>query len=184
MLDVGANLGYFSLLWASVNPNNRVVAFEASPRNVPLLRRNVERNSCGQQVQIAALAVGKEHGTVAFELGPDDQTGWGGIALAASANAVTVEVVRIDDFIAEIEEDIALLKIDIEGADTWALIGCERLLRARRIREIWFEANKPRMHQLGIAAGAATELLCSLGYSVSRIRNSPELLEWRAVPKE
>src|SRR2546427_7895311 len=52
MVDVGANLGYFSLLWAAAAPNNRVIAFEAAPRNVQMLRRNVHRNGMDSQVQI------------------------------------------------------------------------------------------------------------------------------------
>ena len=54
-VDVGANLGYFSLLWAAQNPGNRCVAFEASPRNLDLLRRNVARNSLGGRVEVAVL---------------------------------------------------------------------------------------------------------------------------------
>ena len=33
-VDVGANMGYFSLLWAGINPSGRVIAFEAAPRNI------------------------------------------------------------------------------------------------------------------------------------------------------
>ena len=41
LVDVGANMGYFSLLWAGQNSNARAIAFEASPRNVELFRTNV-----------------------------------------------------------------------------------------------------------------------------------------------
>jgi hypothetical protein len=41
MVDVGANLGYFSLLWAAAATDNRCFSFEASPRNDEILRRNV-----------------------------------------------------------------------------------------------------------------------------------------------
>src|SRR5206468_8794478 len=44
MIDVGAHLGYFSLLWAGTNRANRCVAVEPSPRNIELLNRNVARN--------------------------------------------------------------------------------------------------------------------------------------------
>lgn len=45
LVDVGANLGYFPLLWAALNRENKCFAFEASPRNIPLLNRNISRNS-------------------------------------------------------------------------------------------------------------------------------------------
>jgi hypothetical protein len=34
------------------------------------------------------------------------------------------------------------MKVDVEGADTWVLQGCERLLKAKLIKEIWFEAEQ------------------------------------------
>ena len=43
-LDVGANLGYFSLLWAGLDPLNQVISFEVSPRNVEFITRNINKN--------------------------------------------------------------------------------------------------------------------------------------------
>ena len=53
LVDVGANLGYFSLLWAAQRADNQAIAFEASPRNVPLLVDNLEANGLGGRVQVA-----------------------------------------------------------------------------------------------------------------------------------
>ena len=44
MVDVGANYGYYSCLWAAANPQNQVVAFEASPRNLSALQLNLGQN--------------------------------------------------------------------------------------------------------------------------------------------
>jgi hypothetical protein len=44
MVDVGANFGYFSLIWAAANIANIAMAFEASPRNVKFLQDNVDSN--------------------------------------------------------------------------------------------------------------------------------------------
>jgi FkbM family methyltransferase len=183
MVDVGANIGYFSLLWANARPENRVFAFEASPRTLPLLRKNVEHNRLGARIDVNAVAVGRESGKLAFDLGPEDQTGWGGVTLDQGRENVTVEVVRLDDRLDPLQK-IDLLKIDIEGADTWALMGCERLLRNGRVREIWFEANLPRMRLLGIEQDAAAKFLASVNYSVSSVGPpSGDLTEWRAVPR-
>jgi hypothetical protein len=92
-----------------------------------------------------------------------------------------VNVVRVDEVISA-DNPIALLKVDIEGADIWALMGCERLLRAGVVREIWYEQNKPRMAALGIPFDAPQEYLRSVGY-ISTPHNDPtaELVEWSAV---
>ena len=182
MIDAGANMGYFSLLWASGNPKNRVVSFEASPRNIGFLRHNVEHNKLTNQVQVISKAVSKESGILPFSVGSEEQTGWGGFAPSTTTTTIDVEVVRIDDLIGT-DEEIALLKIDIEGADTWALFGCEKLLRGRRIKEIWFEQNKSRMRGFGIGETEAEKFLQSCGYKAEpRSNPKADVVEWCAVP--
>jgi FkbM family methyltransferase len=182
MIEVGANLGYFSVLWAAANANNRVIAFEASPRNVELLRRNVTRNNLGTRIQVIPCAASRHAGSLPFDLGPPDQTGWGGIAAAAGEGSIVVDVVRVDETI-EGTGEIAFLKIDVEGADTWVLMGCERLLRERRITEIWFEQNKPRMRALGIGEAEAGDFLRSVGYELTPERDpSADVVDWLATP--
>jgi hypothetical protein len=74
--------------------------------------------------------------------------------------------------------------VDIEGADTWALTGCERLLRRRLVREVWYEQNKPRMRALGIPLDAAQDYLRSVGYEPSPHGDpAEEMVEWSAVPR-
>ena len=55
LVDVGANWGYFTLLWLAARADNRVVAVEASPRNLEALRENlaymeIGRASCRERV--------------------------------------------------------------------------------------------------------------------------------------
>jgi FkbM family methyltransferase len=182
LVDVGANLGYFSILWTSALPDNRCAAVEASPRNLGLLRRNLEHNGLTDRVVVHPVAAGKTPGALAFDLGPADQTGWGGLALAASPRTVEVEVARIDDLVGG-DERVALLKIDVEGADTWVLEGCGRLLRQRQVEEVWYEQNKPRMSAIGVGEGEATEFLQSVGYEAHPVTDPHGMVvEWRAVP--
>jgi len=182
MIDIGANLGYFSLLWASANASNHVIAFEASPRVLGMLRLNVAMNPCGERIRIIPVAAGRSSGRLEFDPGPSEQTGWGGAATQPGAQTITVDMVRVDEYLSAIDGEIALLKIDVEGADTWVLMGCEGLLRARRVREIWFEENAVRMKQLGIGADEARRYLISCGYFVRSVGpHSGDLREWRAT---
>ncbi|MBI3814099.1 MAG: FkbM family methyltransferase [Nitrospinae bacterium] len=94
-----------------------------------------------------------------------------------------VQRIRVCDEVVEHTDEIALLKIDAEGADTWAIMGCERLLRTRRINQIWFEQNKPRMRSLGIGEGDAEKFLQSVGYkSYPESDPSGDVVEWTAFP--
>lgn len=184
MIDVGANLGYFSLLWAALNNENKCFAFEASPRNIPLLNRNISQNGFESQIKVFPVAAGKESGILSFNLGPVEQTGWGGFGVRSAGNVLDVDVVRVDQVVS-CDMPIALLKVDIEGADAWALMGAEKLLKTKSVREVWFEQNKPRMQELGIPLNAAQDFLSTMGYS--SLPNGPtdgDLVEWTAIPNK
>jgi FkbM family methyltransferase len=182
LVEVGANLGYFALLWVAANPKNKCIAFEASPRNIDILRRNIQANGFESQVELHPVAAGAAAGKLRFDSGPIEQTGWGGFAPAGSSAGIDVDVVRVDEVV-QGTNPIALLKVDIEGADAWAIMGCERLLRARAIREVWYEQNKPRIRALGISLDAAEDYLKSVGYLPRPESDlSGELVEWSAVP--
>ena len=178
LVDVGANMGYFALVWAGINPTNRVVALEASPRNVEILKSNVSRNRCEDRVTIVAKAAGDHNGTVTFDTGPAEQTGWGGIAAGDPENRIVVPMVRLDEELPDTEIDV--LKIDTEGADALVLFGCEQLLKARRIKAIYFEQNADKIERIGLRPDEAQRFLKSMNYDC-RSLNASET-DWFASP--
>ena len=177
-VDVGANMGYFSLLWTGLNSSARAIAYEAAPRNIKLIKNNIARNQLGQRIALVPKAAGNRDGQISFEVGPDDQTGWGGVSNAPAGTSLMVPVVRLD---AELScEAIDVLKIDVEGADTWVLQGCEKLLMKKQIRRIYFEQNEERMHKLGIRQNDAQKFLRDLGYVCKPFLRGHG--EWMAYP--
>ncbi len=182
MVDVGANAGYFSLLWTSANSKSTCIAFEPSARNVVLIKENIRENGLTRRIELREIALGREVGEFEFDLGPDEQTDWGGLVLEKSNRSIRVKVERLDDVIPP-DMTINLLKIDTEGADTWVLQGSEKLLREKRIREIRYEQNKLRLHQLGIAENEAADFLRALGYAATPTSTSIKgVSAWTAVP--
>lgn len=179
LVDVGANYGYYAILWCAQNPGNRCIAFEASPLVLPHLKENIRRNKLTERVHIIECAASRASGTVHFDTGPSDQTGWGGISNASGGeNLVEVPAVRLDAVI-DVPE-IAMLKIDCEGADFWVLQGAEELLCARRVRHIFFEENPPRMGKLGIEPGSAERLVRVHGYQCVSFNGGAEYHAWIA----
>lgn len=177
-VDVGANYGYFTCMWAAARADNRVIAFEASPRNLGKVTANVERNGLQSRVTIVPKAAGRELGRMSFSLGPEHETGWGGLSLSPGSNEVEVEVTTLDDHFAAMPDApvIDVLKIDTEGADTWVIQGAEKLLTEKRIKRLFFEENTSRMEMLGIRLGEAPDLLRKLGYTVELLGPN----EWHA----
>ena len=177
-VDVGANMGYFSLLWAGLNPDGRVIAFEASPRIAGLLQNNVAQNGLADRIQCVPKAAGQKKGVAHFDVGPVEQSGWGGITNEASSANIEVPLVRLDEELPDAEIDV--LKIDVDGADTWVLYGCEQLLKKRKIHRIFFEENPSRMAALGIATNEARKFLSDVGYACSPFGRG--VGEWVAYP--
>lgn len=182
LVDVGANYGYYSCLWAAQHPQNSVFAFEASPLNLQPLQHNVDKNGLGNQVKVIPLAMGKEKGKLSFDLVTEDkQTSWGGFTINESSNAIEVEVDTLDNYIAgQGIEVIDVLKIDTEGADTWVLYGAKNLLEQKRVKHIFFEHNPTRMKLLNIDINEAKDFLQGLGYIVEQ----QSFADFYAYPKK
>ena len=182
MIDAGANYGYFSLLWAAAAPKNRVLAFEAAPGNQLALSRNVALNGFDSQIEIRKVALGKETGTLPFAPATRGQTGWGTFSNVATETTIEAAVLPLDDCVSPSDE-IELLKIDVEGADTWVLLGARKLLENQRIKHIYFEHNKECMRLLGIPESEALDFLRAINYAVEPLNDpASEIVEYHAMP--
>lgn len=182
LIDVGANYGYFSCIWAAQNKKNQAHAFEASSLNIAPLKNNIDKNKLTNQVNIVPYALGRERGVLNFRHEREkQQTGWGGFTLNKDRESEMVEVQTLDTY-AQLNNisNIDLLKIDTEGADTWVLQGAIQLIKKQRIKHIFFEHNLPRMSLLKINPSTAKDFLEENGYIVENISE----MEYYACPKE
>lgn len=119
-VDVGANVGYFTLLAAS--RGCRVVAFEPTPAVVVRLHENVALNGF-DEVTVVNAAVADKRGTLKLFLSPDDPEANN---LYEGSISVEVSTVSLDDALADHGvKKVDLLKIDAEGAEPMILIGAD-----------------------------------------------------------
>jgi FkbM family methyltransferase len=118
--DIGANIGYYSLLAA--RNGARVIAFEPHPVTSALLRRNAAAN--GLAVELLEIAAGEGEGEVLLSSPPGDHG-----AARISAEGIPVRVARIDalDLPAP-----TFVKIDVEGFERQVISGLAGVLRAHR----------------------------------------------------
>jgi FkbM family methyltransferase len=123
--DVGANVGYYTLLLSRlVGPTGSVLAFEPSERNLSFLRRHLELNDI-KNVEVVPAAVSNVAGLAKFC--GDESVG------RLSSSGRDVPTVCLDSFP---RPDV--VKMDIEGGEGPALLGAQRILRDRRTS--WFIA--------------------------------------------
>lgn len=182
--DVGANIGYISLLLArAVGEGGRVFAFEALPANLQRLRRNLELNRMTERVQVVAGAVTQAAGPVRFLVhlsgGMGKTAGSAGRA-DQYRSEVTVEGISLDEFVYDRgNPPPQVVKMDIEGGEVLALPGMRRLLAEAR-PTMMMELHGPE------SAQAAWQALTGAGYRVFWMKPglprvpSLEAMGWKA----
>lgn len=184
VFDVGANIGYISLVLArAVSPGGRVVAFEALPANIERLKANLALNPGAGVTPVAAAVVDSSRavtflthasgsmGKAQGSAGREDQ---------AYPTRITVDGISLDDYIyTQGNPPPDMVKMDIEGGEVLALQGCARTLRSARplmFIELHGEA----------AAAAAWRALKAEGYTLRRMTagypvvERLEALDWKA----
>ncbi len=126
-VDVGANIGLFSLMAArQVGPEGHVYAFEPGAGNCALLRKNMEQNGY-KNVTVIEKAVSDKSGTCTlYESGfnPADHRTY---HVSKGRKQVTIQSISLDEYFPA-DARIDMLKMDIEGAEETAIRGMERVL--------------------------------------------------------
>jgi len=130
--DVGANIGFYSLLAA--RQSAQVFAFEPDVQNAKSLERHVSLNSLGAKIEVIRAAVFSTSGFVALEPA-DSARGHGNAHVGPDTEhshpTVKVPCTTLDDFAREhVVPDT--IKIDVEGAESNVLKGAEELFTQSR----------------------------------------------------
>jgi len=183
--DVGANIGYITLLLAKlVGPQGKVYAFEALPDNVERLRRNVELNGFTGRVNIFPGAVTGGEGNVSFLVHASGAMG----KAAGSAGRtdekyqreITVAGISLDEYVYRQGNPAPqAIKMDIEGGEVMALPGMKRVLSEARPLML-MELHGPE------SARAAWEALTAADYRLCQMKPgyprapSLEALDWKS----
>lgn len=184
IFDVGANIGYVSLLLAkAAGEAGKIFAFEALPSNVEQLRRNLALNGMDTQVTVIASAVTQAPGPVRFLVHAS-----GGMGKAAGSagredqyqSEVTVPGISLDEFVyGQGNPPPQVVKMDIEGGEVMALKGMRRVLTEARPLML-MELHGPESSRV------AWETLTAASYEICWMRPgypvvpSLEAMGWKA----
>jgi FkbM family methyltransferase len=130
VLDVGANIGWHSLLLARKHPDCKVFSFEPEPENVELLKYNTSINRVSN-IEVIPKAASFQQGEEKFYLYANKNAGRHSLLPINKGKVITVPVTSLDYFIREhglLPDSIKLLKIDVEGYELNVLRGAGSLL--------------------------------------------------------
>lgn len=171
-VDVGANIGYFTLLGAfSVGEHGRVVAVEAHPGLAELLRRNTVINGVHGRVKVCANAAWSETTNLRFHqrvhYSANSSVGSvGSQALADLADTeelVDVSATRVDDLVAGLDR-VDVMKVDVEGAEVQAFLGMERTLSSNPGITVMFEWSPAQIRDVKDDPAQLLDILAGHGF--------------------
>jgi FkbM family methyltransferase len=182
-VDVGANVGFFSLLAARrVGPEGAVFAIEPLPRNVEAIQRNARRNRFGN-IAVVRAAASDEQGS-AILIVTDHP---GGAALEGAdtppdaTGTLSVTTTTLDDLVdAGTMRPPSLVKIDVEGAEVAVLRGMARMMRTTRPAVI-VEVDGPDVDALERRTQAVQQFFDEADYRVERLASSYEGMGWEVA---
>lgn len=125
--DIGANVGFYTLLGSVLVGSGKVVAFEPLPRNLGYLRQHLALNHI-QNVEVLELAVSDENAGASFD---DESTG--SMGHLSGSGRIKVQTAALDSLLRQgriLPPDY--IKMDIEGGELRALRGAEQCIRQYR----------------------------------------------------
>ncbi|HEY5674999.1 MAG TPA: FkbM family methyltransferase [Malonomonas sp.] len=173
VLDIGANIGYYALLEASLTGRSgQVIAIEPDPLNLELLQRNVTLNGWQQRIEIRAQAVSDRSGRRTLQRARKSNCNYlTDENLPENAERISVETVAIDQLLLELPP-IKLIRMDLEGQEVdifRGLVGLIATAPDHAPQQIIFEAHPERYAEPRWDMRSQLEQLFDHGYRVKRL---------------
>jgi FkbM family methyltransferase len=180
VLDIGAHVGYFTLLFARlVGDEGHVYSFEPDPQNFALLQRNVELNGYSN-ISLFRCAVTNETGAVKLYRSREN-AGDHRIFLTNGRDAIVVPAVRLDDHFRGYAGRLDFVKMDIQGAEVAALAGMSELLERTRPSRLIIEFAPDLLAAAGADPEELLGVLGARGYEI-RPLDGQQLAEYTEQP--
>ncbi len=166
VLDVGANIGYYSLLLArAVGPTGQVWAFEPVARYRDQLVWHLEQNNLASRVHVVPFGLSDKKTTAAIYLGDSSATlHWASDDRPRQQEQIKLK--RLDDVKDGLGFDrIDFIKVDLDGHEPKFLRGASKLLR-HYLPPIVLEFSQLNLYVSGSNVGEQATLLTEFGYVI------------------
>jgi len=169
VLDIGANIGWFSLVAAKhIGKNGTVHAFEPRPETAKMLKRTMADNALRDQVHVWEFALSDAWGTLELVWGKGTDNPGGSFVASTLVNLEQYETAKVtagilDDILPDVAPDV--IKIDVEGAEPKVMKGAQNTLK-RKHPPILSELFPEQLQSVsGVSAAQYIGQMKSYGYS-------------------
>lgn len=167
-VDIGANIGYFSLIAAKlVGSAGKIFAFEPDENNFSLLQKNINANGY-KNITAIKKAVSDKVGTAKFYLEKENLCAHS-LILKENRDFTEVETISLDDYFKDKKIDV--VKIDVEGMEPSVLSGMEHLIKSNESMAIITEYYPNAISRAGYSPGDYLESLRKNGFNLVNFGN-------------
>jgi FkbM family methyltransferase len=165
VIDVGANVGFFTIKFARwVANDGLVLAIEPETQNCRDLERAVQKSGLAEKVSILQAAVSRTSGAGYLYIDPGHP---GNHRLATTGSPV--QIISIDSLLeTRGRPEVSLIKIDVQGAEEDVIRGATSTIR-RFYPSLYVEIDDLALRQFGSSAAQVMTLLVELGYSIHKL---------------
>lgn len=168
VLDIGANIGYPSLLFSKlVGENGKVFAFEPDKNNLATLKRNIKENKI-RNVEIVPLAVSNHTGKATLYLSDSHSGDHRIYSSGEKRKTLTIKTVKLDDYFDPLPK-IDFIQMDVQGAEESVFRGMRNLLEANKGIKILLEFWPEGLRRIGADPRKFLELIEGFGFKLKRI---------------
>ena len=183
VIDVGAHVGYYSLLAArQVGPSGEVYSFEPEPSNHELLLKNIELNGYSNIVPMRKAVANQVGSTELFLTALDNGRHSTYRHKLPERGSVSVDTTTVDDFLENQGwPRVDLVKVDVEGAEADVVRGMEGLFRKSEDFKLIIEFSPALLQDGPLDPLQFLELLTNHDLEIHRIVENEDPV---ALPKE
>eukprot|EP00347_Sterkiella_histriomuscorum_P017654 403348513 len=177
LIDVGANIGWFSLVAAS--KGFHVLAFEPMKENIKIMRANINQNSFEKYINLVEVALGNKEDQDCLISSPSDNILNGNLYCESTTKVMIpndqgrerqqLHLKKLDSFTETAASEktfFGVMKIDTEGFEMYVLKGAKNFLLTHRVPFILLEYFERKMLAQGYNGPQLLRLLKQYGYEV------------------
>ena len=169
VVDVGSNIGYYTLIAAGIVGNSgRVYSIEPEPENYKYLEKNVTLNGFTNVVLIKK-ALSDRSETQHLYLNEDNTGGHHLADMGDGAPSVTVETITLDEYFGFAPPKVDLVKMDIEGYEPFAFRGMHSTLKANPSARLILDYYPEMIQKAGTSPDKFLDLILASDFRTSLI---------------
>jgi len=175
VIDAGANTGNYTMPAAKiVGSSGKVIAIEPVESTVEILKKNIALNNF-ENVIVYECALGEHEDKLTLYSNETNMMGYlqnMKPKKVETTHSQLVEIKTLDNIIKNINLEIKILKIDIEGSEFLALQGAKTSLEKGLIKNIICEVHSKLLKEFGFSDTMLINLLKTYGYKIKIIEKN------------